>query len=70
MNLQRAFSATRWVWPAALLLALMVVAVVVAMAFHPPSISAQSASLTATVNNDKSVDLNLSNGPTNWWFRI
>ena len=36
----------------------------------PPEIFAQSASLTATVNNDKSVDLNLSNGPTNWWFRI
>ena len=31
---------------------------------------AQSTSLTATVNGDKSVDLALSNGPTDWWFRI
>ena len=36
-----------------------------------PSVAlAQSASLTTTVNNDRSVDLNLSNGPSNWWFRI
>ena len=35
-----------------------------------PPILAQSASLTATVNSDKSVDLDLSNGPADWWFRI
>ena len=36
-----------------------------------PSVAlAQSASLTATVNSDRSVNLDLSNGPGNWWFRI
>ena len=40
------------------------------LAFDPPPISAQSASLTATRNADWSVDLALSNGPSNWWFRI
>ena len=31
-----------------------------------------TATLTATVQSDRSVDLNLSNpnGPDNWWFRI
>ena len=29
-----------------------------------------SASLTATVNSDRSVDLSLSNGPSPWYFRI
>ena len=66
MKLQRAFSATRWVWLAAMLLALLAVALV----FFPSPTSAQSASLTATVNNDRSVDLDLSNGPADWWFRI
>ena len=66
MKLQRAFSATRWVWLAAMLLALLAVALV----FYPSPTSAQSASLTATVNSDKSVDLDLSNGPADWWFRI
>ena len=28
------------------------------------------ATLTATVNNDRSVDLTLTNGPSNWWFKI
>ena len=31
---------------------------------------AQAADLTTTVNNDRSVDLTLSDGPGNWWFRI
>ena len=30
----------------------------------------QTPSLTATVDNDRSVDLSLANGPNNWWFRI
>ena len=34
------------------------------------SFTIPTATLTATVNNDRSVDLNLSNGPSNWWFRI
>ena len=67
MNLQRALSATRLVWPAALLLALLSAALVVQPS---PASGQQSASLTATVNGDKSVDLNLSNGPADWWFRI
>ena len=29
-----------------------------------------SASLSATTNSDRSVDLTLSNGPPNWWFKI
>ena len=29
-----------------------------------------TATLTATVHSDRTVDLNLSNGPDNWWFRI
>ena len=66
MNWQRAFSATRWVWLSALLLALLAVALV----FNPSPTSAQSASLTATVQGDKSVDLAIANGPSNWWFRI
>ena len=28
------------------------------------------APLSATVNDDRSVDLTVSNGPSNWWFRI
>ena len=65
MKPQIAFSATRWVWLAALLLALLAVA-----GFYPSPTSAQSASLTATVNSDRSVDLTLSNGPSPWYFRI
>ena len=38
--------------------------------FYPPPTSAQSASLTATVHGDKSVDLAISNHQGNWWFRI
>ena len=34
------------------------------------SFTIPTATLTATVNSDRSVDLNLSNGPSNWWFRI
>ena len=66
MNLQRALSATRWVWLSALLLALLAAA----LAFNPSLTSAQSASLTATVNGDKSVDLAISNHQGNWWFKI
>ena len=29
-----------------------------------------SATLTATVKDDRAFDLTLANGPTNWWFRI
>ena len=65
MKLQSAFSATRWVWLAALLLALLAVA-----GFYPSPTSAQSASLTATVHGDKSVDLAISNHQGNWWFKI
>ena len=67
MKLQRAFSATRWLWLAALLLALLAVALTF---YPPPKILAQSASLTATVNPNKSVDLAISNHQGNWWFRI
>ena len=35
-----------------------------------PVAEAQSVGLAATVNSDRSVDLALSNGPSNWWFRI
>ena len=31
---------------------------------------ASSTTLTATVNDDRSVTLTLSNGPTNWWFKV
>ncbi len=66
MKLQSAFSAARWVWlAAALLLALLAVA-----GFYPSPTSASSASLTATVHGDKSVDLAVSNHQGNWWFRI
>ena len=66
MKLQSAFSSTRWGWlAAALLLALLAVA-----GFYPSPASAQSASLTATVNGDKSVDLAISNHQGNWWFKI
>ena len=34
------------------------------------SFTIPTASLTATVQSDQSVDLSLSNGPDNWWFRI
>ena len=34
------------------------------------TIPAAIASLAATVNSDRSVDLTLSNGPSNWYFRI
>ena len=34
------------------------------------SFTIPTATLTATVNSDHSVNLNLSNGPNNWWFRI
>ena len=64
MKLQSAF-ATRLVWLAALLLALLAVA-----SFSPSPTSAQSASLTATVHGDKSVDLAISNHQGNWWFKI
>ncbi len=65
MKLQSAFSATRWVRLAALLLALLAVA-----GSYPSPMSAQSASLAATVHGDKSVDLAISNHTGNWWFRI
>ena len=34
------------------------------------SFTIPAATLSAVVNNDRSVDLTLSNGPTDWWFRI
>ena len=34
------------------------------------SFTIPTASLTATVNNDRSVDLAVSDAPSNWWFRI
>ena len=34
------------------------------------SFTIPTATLATTVNNDRSVDLTLTNGPSNWWFRI
>ena len=34
------------------------------------TITPHNASLSATVNSDRSVDLNISNWSSNWWFRI
>ena len=34
------------------------------------TITPHNAGLSATVNSDRSVDLTLTGGPTNWWFRI
>ena len=34
------------------------------------SFTIPTATLTATVNTDRSVDLTLTNGTSNWWFRI
>ena len=34
------------------------------------SFTIPASSLTAAVNNDKSVDLATTNPPTNWWFKI
>ncbi len=34
------------------------------------SFTMPTATLTTTVNTDRSVDLTLTNGTTNWWFRI
>ena len=41
-----------------------------ALALALPAAAQQSASLTATVHGDKSVDLAVSNHQGNWWFRI
>ena len=51
-------------------LAAFIVLTLAALMLLPSVALAQSVSLTATVNGDKSVDLDLSNGPSNWWFRI
>ena len=51
---------------AALLLALLAVA----GSYPSPTSAQQSASLTATVHGDKSVDLAISNHQGNWWFKI
>ena len=65
MTILRTLSLSRPSWRLAALLALTLAALLL------PSIAqAQSHSLTATVNNDRSVDLTLSNAPSNWWFRI
>ena len=59
-------SCPRLPWRLAALLALTLAALLAV-----PSVAlAQSASLTATRNADWSVDLTLSDGPNDWWFRI
>ena len=56
-------------WPIALLLGLLALAALISTP-PPRALAQQTATLTATVNADRSVDLTLSNGPGNWWFRI
>ena len=60
-------SATRLAWMAALLVALLTAALAL---YAPQTALAQSPSLTATVNDDRSVTLTLADGPSNWWFKI
>ena len=38
--------------------------------FIIPAPAPPTATLATTVNTDKSVNLTLTNGPSNWWFRI
>ena len=67
MNIAHALSSTRLTWMVGAVFAMLIAV----LAFYPPPpIFAQSASLTTTVNSDRSVDLDLSNGPSSWWFRI
>ena len=56
--------------PLPLRLAALLALTLAALLFLPSVALAQSASLTATVNGDRSVDLTLSNGPNDWYFRI
>ena len=67
VNIAHALSSTRPAWRLGALLALLAAALVF---YPPPQILANSPSLTTTVNTDRSVDLTLSNGPSNWWFKI
>ena len=70
MHIRRTLSlsslTSRPAWRLGALLTLLVAA----LAFLPATAQAQSHSLTATVNSDRSVDLTLSNAPGNWYFRI
>ena len=67
MRFARTLSATRLTWFAALLIALLTAALAL---YAPHTALAQSPSLTATVNDDRSVTLTLADGPSNWWFKI
>ena len=70
MHIRQTLSLSRITFRPAMLLAALLT--LLAAALLLPSVAlAQSASLTATVNSDRSVDLTLSNGPSgDWWFRI
>ena len=69
MHIRQTFSLSRITFRPAMRLAALLT--LLAAALLLPSVAlAQSTSLTATVNSDRSVNLTLSNGPSDWYFRI
>ena len=67
MRFARMLLATRLAWLGAALVALLAAALAL---YAPQTALAQSPSLTATVNDDRSVTLTLADGPSDWWFKI
>ena len=67
MRFARMLLGTRLAWLAAALVVLLAAALAL---YAPQTALAQSPSLTATVNDDRSVTLTLADGPSDWWFKI